>query len=98
MRIGQADILHRCTEQAPRNIEGIGAPVQHTAHPVKRGVGIGTAQRFMKRRDLVVKLVAALVETTHPARKRATHVLRVYFRGSLDGGRGSYLLKKIEQP
>ncbi len=63
-RIGQADVLHGHAQDAPAQVEGIGAAVQHAAEPVQGRVGTGAAHRLVQGGDLVVEGVAALVEAT----------------------------------
>ena len=47
---------------AAREVVRIAAAVEHAHEPVQRGVRIGAAHRLVQRRDLVVELLAALVE------------------------------------
>ena len=61
-RVGQTDVLHRHAHDAPREIARITTTVDHTAEPVERGIRVGAAHAFVKRRHLVVELLAALVE------------------------------------
>ena len=51
----------------------IAAAVEHAREPVQRGIGIGAAHRLVQRRDLVVELLAALVEAATPARGDFAH-------------------------
>jgi hypothetical protein len=69
-RIGEADVLDRHAHEAPADVERVRAPVEHAHHPVERGVSVGAAHCLVKRRDLVVELLAALVEAPQIFRQR----------------------------
>ncbi len=61
-RIGESDVLNRHAHGAPGDIQGVAAAVEHPAQPVQRRVGIAAADGLVQSRDLIVKLVAPLVE------------------------------------
>ncbi len=63
--IGQADIFHRRAHQTAGDIERLLTARQHARQPVKRCIRIGTADRFMQRRDDVVMLLPRLVVERH---------------------------------
>jgi len=93
--VGEADVLHRHADHAPADIQRIGAAVEHAHHPVERGVGIRAAHRLVQRRDLVVELLAALVEAPEVLRQRLLDELPV---DRLALGRGVQDLHRVEQP
>src|SRR3546814_1006922 len=61
-RVGQADVFDRHPGQAPGEVVRVAAAVEHAREPVQRSVGVGAAHRLVQRRDLVVELLATLVE------------------------------------
>ena len=61
--VGQAYIFPSHAHDATGQVARVGAAVDHTAKPVKGGVGVGAAHRFVQGADLVVKGVAAFVKT-----------------------------------
>ncbi len=63
--IGKADILDRHADQAARDKERIFPGGQHAREIIKRGIGIGTAYRLVKRRDEIVVAVLRLVVQRH---------------------------------
>jgi hypothetical protein len=61
-RVGQADVFPGHAHDAARQVFGVGAAVEHAAQPVQGRVRMRAAHRFVQGRDLVVEIVAALVE------------------------------------
>ncbi len=82
MRIGKADVLDSHAHHAPGKVERVFAAIDHTAQPIKGGVGVGTAHRLVKGADEVVMPVAVLVVE----RRAALHEPCEFVR--LDGLRG----------
>ena len=76
-RVGDADVFPRHADDAAPQVFRIGAAVQHAAQPVQRGVRMRAAHGFVQRRDLVVEIVAALVEA---ARVQGQRVLDEFAR------------------
>ena len=72
-RIREPDVLDRHARDAPRQINRVAAAIEHAAQPVKRRIRIRAAHRLVQRGDLVVELIAALVEAPMAA---ARHLLR----------------------
>ena len=96
-RIGQPDILPRHAHDAPRQVARVGAAIQHPAQPVQRGIRVRAAHRFVQRRNLVVEIVAALVEA---ARVQCQCLLQEggADRGRSGGaGRGLHLFEQIQE-
>ncbi len=60
-RRGQADVLHRHADEPARDVVRVLPRGQHAAQPVERRVRVGVAHGFVKRRDQVIVLLAALV-------------------------------------
>ena len=58
LRVGEADVLRRRDDQAPRDEHDVLAGLEHARHPVDGGVGVAAAHALDERRDDVVVLVA----------------------------------------
>ena len=67
-RIGVADVLGGHADHASRDVARVAAAVEHAAEPVQRRIRVGAAHRLVQRRDLVVELLALLVEAPVAAR------------------------------
>ena len=61
MRVGQAHVLSREDDEAPRHEQRVLARLEHPRHPVHGSVGIAAAHAFDQRRDDVVMLVPRAV-------------------------------------
>ncbi len=81
-RIRQPDILHRHPHHPARDVERIAAAIQHPAEPIQRAIRITAPHGLVQRRDLVIELVAALVE---PAAGAARPLPRQFAKSA--GGR-----------
>jgi hypothetical protein len=77
-RICQTDIFSRGANEAACDITRIGSRIEHPARPVERGIRIGTANRLMKRGNLIIKLVSTLVEAAGAARERLLRIFPIY--------------------
>ena len=95
-RVSQADILAGHAQQAPTQVERVGASIEHAGKPVKSRIGIAPPHRLMQRRDQVVELIAAFIETTHTIAQSSDHGGLIDFV-CLSAGMG-HILKSIEEP
>ena len=71
LRIGEADILDRHADQAPRDEHRVLAGNQHAGEIIERRVRVGAAHRLVQGRDQVVVAVLRLVVDRRAALHRA---------------------------
>ncbi len=69
-RVGVADVLAGDADDAPRQIEGIDPAIQHAAEPVQRRIRRAPTHRFVQRGNLIVEILALLIETPYPAARQ----------------------------
>ena len=97
-RIGEADVFRGHADHAPRQITWVSAAIEHAAKPVQRRIGVGAAHAFVERRNLIVKIIAALVETPRCTREHSLDELGVYGFCAATFGGDAELLDQIDQP
>ena len=61
IRIRHADVFRGEAHEAPQDVHGVFAPLEHAREPVERGVGIGSPQGLVKCGDEIVVLLTRLV-------------------------------------
>ena len=86
LRIGQPYVFDRHAGDAARQITRIFAALQHPRQPVKRGVGVGPAHRFMQRADQIVMRVARFVVLRGAPTQPFAKANRVQWGRDLPGG------------
>jgi len=63
VRVRVTDLFAREDDYAACKKPDVDPAINHSSHPVQRCIGVGPSGRFDERRDLVIELLAAFVET-----------------------------------
>ena len=85
VRIGKPDVLAGEAHQSPQQVKRLLAGGQHAFEIVERGIGIGTTQRFVQRRNEAVMAFAILVIHRHPAMQQRCQTGGIKRFGEVDG-------------
>ena len=59
--VGHSNVLAGKADEAPRNVEGVLAALQHAGQPVDCSVGVAVAHGFVQRRNEIVVLFSVLI-------------------------------------
>ncbi len=93
-RVGIADIFTGHAHHAARQIQWVTATVDHPRKPVQGRVGIGTTNRLVQCRYLVVERLAALVEAASTVTQQALQQPDIDFAAVFGQVRG--VLQQVE--
>ena len=72
-RIGVADIFTGHAHQPPGEVERIGTAVNHAREPIQGAIHGGAPYRFVQSGNLIIKGVAALIETPRAVFEEILH-------------------------
>jgi hypothetical protein len=97
-RIGEPDVLARHADHAAGEVARIDASVEHAYQPVERRVRVASANALVQRRDLVVVVLAALVEAPPGALRHGVHEVHVRAAPAFDARGLRHLLDEVERP